>query len=160
VLPAPRVAALATMVLSATEGAAQITAARAARMSEEANPAVAAVHRAGHKIGMIPQDRIERQLILTNKRISAVVLVPIFAKRENFRDGYKKIARLSVKMLICFCMSLSYLLDAKASRGRAGIFYALVSKSADPIRTDDLTRKRNADARVQPVDSNCLCLPF
>jgi len=63
-------------------------------------------------------------LILTNKRTGAVVLMPTLAKRENFRDGYGKIARFSVKMLSGLSMSSSYSLDAKASRYRARIFYA------------------------------------
>ena len=71
---------------------------------------------------MIPQDGIKCELILTNKRKGPVALVPIFAKRENFRDGYKKTVKFSVKMLIGFCISSSYSLDAKASSGRAGIF--------------------------------------
>ena len=47
VLSAPLVGAMATMVLPAAEGAAEILAARVAGMSKEANPAVAATHRAG-----------------------------------------------------------------------------------------------------------------
>jgi hypothetical protein len=116
VLPAPRVAALTTMVLLAAEGTAEIPTTRIAWMRTEANPAVAAAHGAALQISTIPQGRIQRQLILTNKRTGAVVLMPILAKRENFRDGYRKIAKFSVKMLICFCISSSYSLDAKASR--------------------------------------------
>ena len=123
-LPTARVGTLATVVLSAAKGAAKITAARAARMSEEANAAVATAHSAVLPIRMIVQDGIQRDLILTNKRKDAVVLVPILAKREDFRDGYRKTARFSVKMLICFCISSSYSLDAKTSRGRARISYA------------------------------------
>lgn len=112
------------MVLSTTKGTAEIPTTRIAGMRTEANPAVAAAHGAALQISTIPQGRIQRQLILTNKRTGAVVLMPILAKRENFRDGYRKIAKFSVKMLICFCISSSYSLDAKASRCRARIFYA------------------------------------
>jgi len=100
------------MVLSAAKGTAKITAARAARMSEEANAAVATPHGAVLPIRMIAQDGIQRDLILTNKRKNPVVLIPILAKREKFRDGYGKTARFSVTMLICFCISSSYSLDA------------------------------------------------
>jgi hypothetical protein len=124
VLPAPRVAELAMMVLSAAKGTAEIPTTRIAWIREEANPAVAAAHCAVLQIRNSPQGRIQRQLILTNKRTGAVVLMPILAKREDFRDGYQKIARFSVKILICFCISSSYSLDAKASRCRARIFYA------------------------------------
>jgi len=124
VLSAPRVAALATMVLPATKLAAEIPAAPVAGMSKEANPAVAAAHRAILQARTIAQDGIQRELILTNKRTGAVVLMPILAKSKNFRDGYNKIVRFSVKMLIGFCITSSYPLDANASRGRARLFYA------------------------------------
>ncbi len=121
--PAPLIGKLATMVHSAAKGTAEIKSAPIARMGEEANPAVATAHSAGLPIRMIAQDGIQRELILTNKRKGAVVLMPILAKRKNFRDGYQKIARFSVKMLISFSISSSYSLDAKASRCRARIFY-------------------------------------
>ena len=124
VLPAPRVATLATIVLSTTKGTAEIPTTRIAGMCKEANPAVAAAHGAALQISTIPQGRIQRQLILTNKRTGAVVLMPILAKRENFRDGYRKTVAFSVKMLIVLSISSSYSLDAKASRCRARIFYA------------------------------------
>ena len=100
VLPAPLVAKLATMVLLGSQRDSGDSAGPRCGMRKEANPAVAAAHRAVLQIRTIPQGRIQRQLILTNKRTGAVVLVPILAKRENFRDGYSKIARFSVKMLI------------------------------------------------------------
>ena len=124
VLPAPRVAALATMVLSTTERAAEILSTCIPRMREEANPTVATGNRTLFQIGTIAQDGIERKLILTNKPKGAIVLVPIFAKGKNFPDGYDKIARFSVKMLSGLSISSSYSLDAKASRCRARIFYA------------------------------------
>jgi hypothetical protein len=123
------------MMHTATEGAAQIKTTSVAGMCEEANLTLTAVDRATFQIGMFAQDGIERDLILSNKRTGAVVLVPIFAKREKLRDGYRKIARFSVKMLICFCISSSYSLDAKASRWRARIFYASAPKTAKRIRT-------------------------
>ena len=137
VLPATRVAALATMVLSTTERAAEIPSTCIPRMCEEANPAVAAVNRTRFQIGTIAQDGIQRELILTNKRKGAIVLVPIFAKRKNFPDGYDKIARFSVKMLSGLSISSSYSLDAKASRCRARIFYAPALKTAQLIHTND-----------------------
>ncbi len=115
-LSTPLVGSLTTMLLTATKGTAQVLTTCIARMSEEANPTVAAEYRAVRQIRTITQDGIQRELILTNKRTGAVVLVPILVKRENFRDGYDKIAKFSVKILICFCISSSYSLDAKASR--------------------------------------------
>ena len=97
---------------------------RISRMREEANPTMAAGDRTACQIRMNAQDGIQRQLILTNKRTSAVILMPIRAKRKEFPDGYDKNARFSVKMLTVFCMSSSYSLDAKAASGRARIFRA------------------------------------
>jgi hypothetical protein len=116
------------MVLSATKGATQIPAAGIARMREKANTAVATPHRAVAQIRTIPEDGVERPLILPNKQNNPVVLVPIFAKREKFRDGYNKSDRFSVTMPSGFFISSSYSLDAKASRGRARIFCALKTK--------------------------------
>ncbi len=125
VFSAPLVAPLAAMVVPAAERAAEIPAARVAGMREEANPAVAAAYRAVPQLRTLPQDGVQGELILTNERLGAVVLVPILAKSKNFRDGYRKRDRLSVKMLIVLCISSSYSLDANASRGRARIFCAL-----------------------------------
>ena len=83
------------------------------------------------------------QLILTNQRTSAVVLMPIRAKRKNFPDGYDKNARFSVKMLIVFCMSSSYPLDAKSSSGGTRIFHAgrgiQSSETAQPLEVIQTT---------------------
>lgn len=121
-LPAPRVAALATIVLAAAERTAEVLSTCIAWMREEANSTVATANRAVFQTGTNAQDGIERELILTNKRKGAVVLVPILAKRENFPDGYDKTARFSVKMLSGLSISSSYTLDAKASRCGARIF--------------------------------------
>jgi hypothetical protein len=123
------VGSLTTMLLTAAEGTAQVLTTCIARMGEETNPTVRAAYCAVRQIRTITQDGIQRELILTNKRTGAVVLVPILVKRENFRDGYDKIARFSVKMLIGFCISSSYSLEANASRCRARIFYASMPKA-------------------------------
>ena len=94
---------------------------------------MAAVDRTACQTRMIAQDGIERQLILTNKRTGAVVLMPIRAKRKEFPDGYDKNARFSVRMLIVLCMSSSYSLDANASRRRAGIFCGSAQKIVAPV---------------------------
>ena len=118
------------MVLSTTKGTTKITAARAARMSEEANSAVATVHGTVLPIRVIAQDGIQGNLILTNKRKDAVVLMPVFTKREEFGDGYDKTAKFSVTMLSVCGIPSSYSLDAKTSSGRARIFYAFRPKPA------------------------------
>jgi hypothetical protein len=129
VLLATLVGLLATMVPTATELAEKIPPIRISRMRQEPNSTVAAVDRTACQTGMIAQDGIQRELILTNKRTDAVVLMPIRAKREEFPDGYDKNAKFSVRMLIRFCMSSSYSLDANASSGRPRIFHGFTPKS-------------------------------
>ena len=148
VLSAPLIGPLAMMVPPAAKWTAEIAAARVAGMSEEAYAAVATPHRAVLQIRTIPQDGIQQELILTNKRTGAVVLVPILAKRKKFRDGYNKIARFSVKILIGFFISSSYSLDAKVSRGRARIFRALEPQIGEAIRTNDPPRNRNLTKQI------------
>ena len=133
VLLASLVGLLTTVVLAATERAAEIPPIRIPRMGQKANSTVAAVDGTACQTGMIAQNGIERELILTNKRTDAVVLMPIRAKREEFPGGYDKNAKFSVKMLIRFCMSSSYSLDANASSGRAGIFHGFTPKSKQSI---------------------------
>ena len=130
VLSTTRVGTLPTMVLSAAKRAAEITAARATRMSEKANFAVATVHGAVLPIRVIAQDGIQGNVILPNKRKDAVVLMPVFTKREEFGDGYDKTAKFSVTMLSVCGIPSSYSLDAKTSSGRARIFYASRPKPA------------------------------
>jgi hypothetical protein len=132
VLLAPLVGLLAAAVLTATERTVEIAPIRVPRMRQKANSTVAAVGRTACQIRTIAQDGIERDLILTNKRTSAIVLVPIRVKRENLAGGYDKNARFSVKMLILLCMSSSYSLDANASRCRARIFLSIPKKDSRP----------------------------
>jgi hypothetical protein len=112
------------MVLPAAELAAQIPAARVAGMREKAYVAVATPHHAIPQVRTVSQEGIQRDLILTNERLSAIVLVPILAKSKNFRDGYRKTTTFSVKILISLGIPSSYPLDANASRGRARFFHA------------------------------------
>jgi hypothetical protein len=42
------------------------------------------------------QDRVQRDLILPDERLGAIVLLPIWPKREKLLDGYDKKARFSV----------------------------------------------------------------
>ena len=137
ILPGPLIGTLAALLLPAAERTTEILPTCVTRMRQEAYPTVATANRAVLQIRTIAQDGIQRVLVLTNKRIGAVVLVPILAKRENFRDRYEKIARFSVTMLIGFCIASSYSLDAKASRGRARFFYGSARKKAPLIRAND-----------------------
>jgi len=80
VLPAPRIATLATMVLPAAKRTAEILPASVAGMSKETNPAVATPNCAALQVRTNPQRGVHCQVILPNKRFDAVVSVPIFAK--------------------------------------------------------------------------------
>jgi len=57
-----------------------------------------------------------------------MILVPIRPKREKLLDADDKKARFSVKIWIVLHTPSSYLLDAKASRGRTRIFFAHVQR--------------------------------
>ena len=107
VLSAPLIGPLAMMVPPAAKWTAEIAAARVAGMSKEAYPAVATPHRAVLQIRTIPQDGIQRELILTDKRISTLVLMPILRKSENLFESYEIKARLSVMIRILLCMTSS-----------------------------------------------------
>ena len=83
------------------------------------------------------QDRVQRGLILPDKRPGAIVLMPIRAKREKLLDGYGKKARLSAIISIVLYTPSSYLFDANASRGRARFFVRHGRGSARTVRTND-----------------------
>jgi len=77
---APLIRLPAAMMFTATEWAAKISPIRIPWMCQKADSAMTAVNRAACQIRTIAQDSIERQLILTNKWVGAVVLVPIRTK--------------------------------------------------------------------------------
>ena len=85
-------------------------------------PQCRAANHATLKLGIGLQDRVQRGLILPDKRPGAIVLMPIGAKREKSLDGYGKKAKSSVILPIALHTSSSYLFDANASRGRARFF--------------------------------------
>jgi hypothetical protein len=109
---------------------------------------------------MIAQSGIQRHLIITNNRISAVVLVPIFPKGEDFRSGYKKSARFSVMILILLCMPSSYSLDAKASRGRPRVFSAHPPQALLPIRANSQPRNHCLPSNVSLTGLHRLAAPI
>jgi hypothetical protein len=111
------------MMLATAERTVQILTVGVARMGEEPNPAVSAVHRAAGQLGTSLQNGVQRTLILTNKRTSTLLLVPILAKTKNLFDAYDKKARLSAILWTLFCMSSSYPLDATAPREGEDFFW-------------------------------------
>lgn len=132
VSPAAFLAQFPAMILAAPERAAQIFTARVARMGEEPNPAVFAVHCATGQLGTSLQNGIERDLILTNKRTSTLLLVPILGKRENLPDADYEKARLSAMLSMFLLMPSSYVLDAKAPRGTRVFLFTSHLKTRQP----------------------------
>jgi hypothetical protein len=65
-------------------------------MGQEADATVTTRDRTLFQVRAIAQHGIHSRLIRANNWDSAVVLVPIFAKRMKFRDRYDKNARFSV----------------------------------------------------------------
>ena len=110
------------MVLAAAEHAAQVQPTCAARMREKADSAVAAASDTVTQVGIRLQDGVQRGLILAHERVSAIVLVPVRAKRENLLERYDKKAKLSVTMQNVTFTPSSYRIEAKASRGRTRFF--------------------------------------
>jgi hypothetical protein len=90
------------------------------------------------EVPMVSQHRVQSDLILTNKPVSAVVPVPILRKDKNLLEGDDEKPRFSV-MMRSEVIPSSYLLGAKASRGRTRIFYGLalilhrVTDTNDPV---------------------------
>jgi hypothetical protein len=78
--PAPLIATLPTVVPPTPKRTAKISTAGVTGMRKETNSAVATPNRAVDPLRMIAQGAIQGHLILTNKRIDAVALVPIYAK--------------------------------------------------------------------------------
>jgi len=116
------------MVLTASKRTVEILPMCVPWMRQEANFAVATMDRTACQTGMIAQDRIQRGLILTNKRMGAIILMPVRAKCKEFPGGCDKNTRFSVKMLILFDTPSSYELDAQASRSRARFFCGSTQK--------------------------------
>ena len=114
---------LQVMMPPAAEWTTQVSPTCVPGMSEKPNPAVQTGNSATLKLGMGLQNRVQRGLILQDKRLGAIVLMPIRANREKLLDAYGKKAKLSVIILMLFTPS-SYHLGAKATRGRARFFYA------------------------------------
>ena len=145
---APLAGMLPAMMLPAAERTAQVPPACVAGMREEANPAVRAGSRTITKPGVGLQDRVQRSLILPDKRAGAVVPMPIRAKREKPLDGYGKKARLSTIMSIVLHTPSSYLFDANASRGRARFLCAHRTRI-----WEDCPHKRSAAYRLPTPSS-------
>jgi hypothetical protein len=126
---------LQVMMVAAAEWTTQVSPTCVPGMSEKPNPAVQTGNSATLKLGMGLQNRVQRGLILQDKRLGAIVLMPIRANREKLLDAYGKKAKLSVIILMLFTPS-SYHLGAKATRGRARFFMRDGRGSTPTVRTN------------------------
>jgi len=115
---------LQVMMVAAAEWTTQVPPICVPGMSEKPNPTAQAGNGATLKLGVGLQNRVQGGLILQDKRLGAIVLMPIRPNREKLLDAYGKKAKLSVIILTFFTTSSSYHLGAKATRGRARFFYA------------------------------------
>jgi hypothetical protein len=135
---APPAGLLPAMVLAATEGTTQVLPTCVAGMREKANPAVRAVGDAAPKLGVGLQHRIQRGLIVPDKRLGAIELMPIRAKGEDLLDGDGKKASVSAILSMVLNTPSSYLFDANASRGRTRFFLRDGQELAGTARTNGL----------------------
>lgn len=118
----PLTGLLSAMVLLTAKWTTQVPSTGVPGVRQKANPAVPAVNGTVLKLQMGSQNRVQRRLILPDKRFGPVVLVPILAKREKPLDAYSKKTRFSVIIPIVLDIPLSYFIDAKTSRSRARVF--------------------------------------
>jgi hypothetical protein len=131
-------------------------------MRKKPDSAVSAEGHAAPQPRMGRQNRVQRDLILPDKWPGAIEFMPIRPKRENFLDGDDKKARLSVITRSLFFTPSSYLLDAKAPRGRARFFCAITKirdaaiGPIDPLQNASPTRPpyRANPASLRPPSSN------
>ena len=108
-------------------------------MGEKADAAMDAVGHAPAEVRMVPQNRLESVLILPDKRVNAVLEMPVFTKREKFSDPDDKKARDSATILNS-ATSSCYIINAKASRSDTRSFRAHPKKDASGISTTQTTK--------------------
>lgn len=128
-------------VCSTTEWTTQVLSAGVAAIGQEPNSAVHAVHRTVAQLRMQLQDGVQFRLIVTNKRMSAIILVPVGPKSEKLPDRDDKKARFSVRMRTVLFTPSSYFIDARASRGRTRIFCAPFRRHAAPSNPPAASRQ-------------------
>ena len=115
---------LPTMVVSAAKGTTQVPTTGVPGMSQKLNPAATAGHDATLPFGMGLKERGQRDLILLNNRLGAIVLGPIRPKQEDLLERDDKKAKVSATIETVLCTPSSYLTEAQASTSRARFFYA------------------------------------
>jgi hypothetical protein len=119
-------------------------------MSQKANPALRAEDHAVLQARMRLQYRVQRDLILPDKRPGAIKFMPIRPKRENSLDGDDKKARFSVITRSRFDTPSSYRLEAKAPRGGARFFCAITEIRQATSRANDPQRIARPSRKLRP----------
>ena len=114
----------------AAKGAAEIPTAPVPRVGEEEDPAVPAPLEARPQMGFGFQDGAQDEIILEDKPAHFALAVPAQPGLEVPLDFYDKKPRLSLTMLILFCMLSSYRLATTSSRGVARAFLSTPSGNA------------------------------
>jgi hypothetical protein len=105
------------------------------------------------------QNGVERDLILTNKRTSTLLLVPILGKGENLLDAYDEKARFPAMLSILSFMPSSYLLDAKAPRGGRGFSSPFQQKTDEARPPNAPSLKTHPAASPSPAHAPSLRAP-
>ena len=127
------------MELTATELTAKILPTRISRMRQEADPTTAAADRTACQARMLAQNGIQRQLILTNKPIGAIVQMPLFGIREEFPDA--RVASSAVRMFS------NQMTDEVVNQSRYGAlplsYGAAFASRAGGIRTHNLRLRKH-----------------
>jgi len=117
------------VMLPAAERAAQIPASPVPGISQKEYPAMFASRQAPSKVWLVLDDRPQTEVILQYKLPNPIIVIPSIAKFKTLTDFYGKFARFSLIILIVFCISSSYPIEANASTGGAGIFFLLGSST-------------------------------
>ena len=116
---------LSAVMLPAAKRAAQISTPLVPRVGQKEYPAMLASRQASSKVWLVLDDRPQTEAILQYKLPNPIIVIPSFAKFKTLTDFYGKFARFSLIILIVFCISSSYPIEATGSTGGAGIFFLL-----------------------------------
>ena len=110
-------------MLPAAERAVQIPTSPVPGIGQKEYPAMFASRQAPSKVWLNPYSRPQQEVILQYKLPNRLIVIPALAKFKTLPDFYCKFARFWLIILIVFCISSSYPIEANASIGGAGIFF-------------------------------------
>ena len=93
-----------------------------ARIGQEKDPAMPATGEAGPKVRIGILNGPQEEIVLQNEITHSLPEVPSRVKLEMLLDFDSKKPRLSLKMLMDFCIASFYYMAPSGSRGRARFF--------------------------------------